>query len=79
MRLTVRVKPKSKQPSVRAGEAGVLIVAVQAAPTHGQANAAVIKAIAEHLNVSPSRVRIVRGQAGRTKIVDIVEASSRQR
>ncbi len=71
MRLTIRVKPKSKQPGVTESKDGSLIVAVREAPTGGQANTAVMKAIAEHFGVTPSRVRIVRGAASRKKVVDV--------
>lgn len=71
MYITVRVKPKSKQPSVTDVEEGGFIVAVHEAPRDGQANAAVVKAIAKHFCVAPSRVRIIRGLASRKKIVTI--------
>lgn len=74
MRLTVRVKPKSKRASVTETGDGELIVAVHETPTDGQANAAVIKAIAKHFGATPSRVRIVHGLANRNKIVEIQEA-----
>ncbi len=74
MRLTIRVKPKSKQPSVTAQTDGSLVVAVHAAPVDGQANDAVIRAVARHLRVAPSRVRIVRGWHNRNKVV-VVEAA----
>lgn len=71
MYLAVRVKPKSKRPSVTEAENGVLIVAVSEAPADGKANAAVIKAVAEHFDVAPSRVTLVHGHKSRKKIVDI--------
>lgn len=71
MPMTVRVKPRSKLPRVTEAGDGTLIVAVHEAPADGQANAAVIKAVAKHFGVAPSRVRIVRGLASRTKAVEI--------
>ncbi len=72
MRLTVRVKTKSKQPSV-AVEGKTAMVAVHETPTDGRANAAVIKALAKHFHVAPSCIRILRGATSRIKIVEVVE------
>jgi len=48
-----------------------LRVAVTAPPHDGQANDAVRDAVAEYLGVPRSHVRIVRGHAGRRKILEI--------
>ncbi len=48
------------------------IVAVCEPPVAGRANMAIIKAMAGHFNVAPSRVRIISGYASRQKILEIV-------
>ncbi len=71
MRFIARVKPKSQQPSVTVVGDGELVVAVHEAPADGQANTAVIKVIARHFGVAPSRVHILHGLASRKKVVAI--------
>ena len=73
MLLTIRVKPKAKQPSVTEDADGGLIVAVREAPEDGKANAAVITALARHFDVPRSSVTIVRGLTGRKKVVRVGE------
>lgn len=71
MRLTVRVKPRAQQPSMTKADDGTFVVAVSDPAVGGKANAAVIKAVAEHFDVAPSRVTLVHGHKSRKKIVDI--------
>ena len=44
---------------------------VTAAPDKGRANAAVVSLLAEALGVARSKVRIVRGQTSRDKVVTV--------
>lgn len=71
MLLTVRVKPKAKQPSVTTNADGSFVVAVHEAPTDGRANDAVKHALAKHFNVAPYRVSIRYGKTSRSKVVEI--------
>jgi len=48
-----------------------LRVRVTAAPTEGQANAAVIALLAKTLGVSKSRLEIIRGYSSRDKVVSV--------
>ena len=75
--MRVRVTPRGGRDAVEGldklsdGRA-VLKVRVRAAPTEGQANAALGRILAKTLGVPPSRVAIVRGATSRTKQVKIV-------
>ncbi len=71
MLLTVTVKPKAKKPFVTELRGGAFVVAVSAPPVEGKANAALIKALAKHLGVAPSRLSIVQGATGRNKVVQL--------
>ena len=79
MRISVKAKPASKVEEVkkidppvgRAGETH-FVVSVKEPPVQGRANAAIIKALAAHFKVAPSRVRIVFGHTSREKIIEIV-------
>jgi uncharacterized protein YggU (UPF0235/DUF167 family) len=50
-------------------EVGAVTVRVTAAPERGKANAAVVEALAEALNMPASAVEIVRGHGARDKVV----------
>jgi uncharacterized protein (TIGR00251 family) len=76
MRLSVHVTPRARRERVERLDEGALRVAVTAPPHEGQANAAVIKAVAAYLGVAPSRVRIVRGHAARRKVLHVEEETS---
>ena len=75
MRFSVVVTPRAARERVEWIDATHLRVAVTAPPHEGRANAAVVKAVAAFLDVAPSRVRIIRGEASRRKIIDVMEGS----
>ncbi len=70
MRITVTVKPGSKSPGIeQSGDS--LIVRVRERAIEGSANDAVARAIAEHYDVAPSRVHLIRGARSRTKVFEV--------
>lgn len=75
MRFAVRVKPGTKRTLVGGtwdGPGGAaLVVAVTAPAVDGKANAAVCAAVADAFGVRASTVRIVRGERGRDKLVEL--------
>jgi uncharacterized protein (TIGR00251 family) len=71
IRLSVKVQPRSSRPGVEETGRGEFKVRVKAAPDKGRANAEVIELLAEHFDVPPSRIKIVRGEISRTKIIVI--------
>lgn len=71
MRISVRVHPKSSAVRVTRSGPGEFEVWVTAPPADNRANEAVQEALAEFLGVSKSRVRLVRGAGGRSKIFDV--------
>lgn len=75
MRVSVQVTPGARHTRVERIDGTSLHVAVTAPAREGRANAAVIKAVAEFLNVAPSRVRIARGAASRHKVLEVTEGS----
>jgi uncharacterized protein len=72
VRITVHVTPRARRPVVERRADGTFHVAVTASPHEGEANAAVVAALADHFGVSRTRVRIVQGYRGRRKVIDIV-------
>jgi len=66
--VTVRVKPGStKGPLLERGADGDLTIYVRERAVDGQANAAVIRLLAEHLGVSRSQVALTSGLTSRLK------------
>lgn len=67
--IPLRAKPRAGKNAVEGVRDGVLLVSVRAAPTDGEANAAVIETVAEALRCAKSNVRLIRGQKSRDKAV----------
>lgn len=67
----IRVTPHAKQNKVVESD-GVLRVYTTVAPENGRANAAVIDLLAEYFEVPKSRIKILKGLAGRDKIVTVI-------
>ncbi|MBS4729629.1 DUF167 domain-containing protein [Mycobacterium sp. SM1] len=66
--LVVTVKPGSRKgPLVEVGDDGALTVYVREPAADGRANEAVIRLLAERLQVPRSRVRLVSGMTSRVK------------
>jgi len=84
--ISIRVTPRSSKPGIAGWRAGAdgreeLEVRVAAAPTDGEANAAVIKLLAKELGVPKTSIEIVSGETGRHKRIalPIDEAEMRAR
>lgn len=69
-RLAIRVSPGSSRDAVELAE-GKLLVRVRARAVDGQANEAVLALVARALGLAPSRVRLLRGAAGREKLLQV--------
>jgi uncharacterized protein (TIGR00251 family) len=66
--VVARIKPGSKKgPLIESGPEGELIVYVRERAVEGKANTAVVKLLAEHFGVAPSRVELVSGHTSRLK------------
>ena len=69
--LAIRVTTRAAKNAVTGERDGRLTLSVRAAPTDGEANAAVIQVLAKALGVPKSNVQIVRGARSREKSVRI--------
>ncbi|MEI7576082.1 MAG: DUF167 domain-containing protein [Armatimonadota bacterium] len=70
MLIQVRLQPKSSQN--RLEQDGETYKAwVSAPPIDGAANEALIKLVAKHFGVAPSKVEIVRGHTSRDKVLEV--------
>ena len=72
MRIYVKVLPRSSRNSVEQTAAGEYKVKLTAPPVDGEANASLIKVLAEHFAVARSAISIVGGKSAKTKIIDII-------
>lgn len=75
-RITVRLTPRGGSDVIDAWDGDVLHVRVAAAPVGGKANQALLKLLAKALGVAPSRLAILSGATGRTKVIEIDAMSS---
>jgi uncharacterized protein len=73
LRVQVRVKPRSARSQVLGVnvEARVLEVAVSSPPVDGAANKELIRTVAKHFGLGRSKVRIVSGERGRLKMLEL--------
>ena len=72
MNIQVIVKPGAKNQKVVVSDDG-LVVYLHARAHDGEANAALIKALADYYEVSKSCVTILRGQKSHQKVVEILK------
>lgn len=69
--VAVRVRPGSRRAGVEMLSPGEYKVSVISVAERGEANKEVVARLAEHFGLPPSRVRIVRGQKSRLKLIAI--------
>jgi hypothetical protein len=79
--LRLAVTPRAAAERVGPYRDGVLHVRVSRPPADGEANRAVLRLVARSLDVPPSSLRIVAGERGRRKRIEVValEADELQR
>jgi uncharacterized protein (TIGR00251 family) len=69
--LSVRIQPRASNNDVTVMEDGKLKIRLTAPPVDGAANEALVKFLADKLDLSRSQVEIVSGHTGREKIIRI--------
>lgn len=80
--LRVRVQPRASKDALGGCRDGALVVRLTAPPVAGAANEALQRFLGRTLGIAPTAVRVVRGAAGRNKLVavsGIDAASARER
>jgi uncharacterized protein len=70
-RLSLRVAPGAKRTEIVGRHGDGWKVRVTAAPEHGRANDAVVRLLADTLEVPRAAVTVVSGHTGRDKIVEL--------
>jgi hypothetical protein len=69
--VSVRVLPRSSREGVAGFEGGVVRIRLNAPPVEGKANDALVRFLAKALGVPRSRVTLVTGERGRSKVVRV--------
>jgi hypothetical protein len=82
VRIRLRVQPRASRTEVAGVHGDALRVRLTAAPVDGAANEALVRFLADRLAVARTAVRLVAGEAARTKLVavdgiDAAEARAR--
>lgn len=71
MKISIRVKPNSKENQVEETGPNELLVKVKAPPQENKANQEVMKTLSKYFQVPRSRISIVSGLKSKQKIVKI--------
>ena len=71
MKIIVKTKPGAKNDKIEKIDESNYIVYVKEPPINGRANAALVKLLAEHFDISVSLVSIISGHMARVKVVEI--------
>lgn len=72
MRIFVKVKPNSKTEGVRKIDPAHFEVRTKSPPREGKANTAAIDALACHLRIPKSRIKILAGAKSKQKVFEIL-------
>ena len=67
----VKAKPRSKHAKVEQIDETHFVIAVTEPPLEGKANAAIVRALAEHLGIAPSRLHLISNPIWKQKIFEV--------
>lgn len=70
-RITIKVLPRSSRNSIELLPDGSYKVKITAAPVDGEANKKVITFLSKEWDVPKSKIKIVKGEASREKLIEI--------
>lgn len=69
-RISVKVKPRASREEVEGWKEDVLVVRLTSPPVDGAANSSLIRLLAKKTGLPRSRIRIVSGEKGRSKVLE---------
>lgn len=72
MFIKVKVKPNSRESSVKMLEADRFVVNVESKAERGEANEETVALLAEHLDIPKNKLRLKKGGRERSKIFEIL-------
>lgn len=71
LRLTLHIQPRASKSEVVGRHGDAIRVRIAAPPVDGAANEELVRLLAEQLAVPRKAIRIVSGQTGRRKVVEV--------
>jgi uncharacterized protein (TIGR00251 family) len=71
LKITVKVKPNSRENSIKKLENGSFEVKVSVPPEKGKANQRVIELLSKELKIAKSRITLIKGDTSREKLFDV--------
>lgn len=71
MKIIVKAKTKAKVEKVEKIDLAIYKVSVKEAPIQGKANEAIIKALADYFDTSPSSIVLISGQTSKQKVFEV--------
>jgi uncharacterized protein (TIGR00251 family) len=71
MKITIKVKPNSKENKIEEDDFGIFNIWVTALPEKGKANRQVIEILSNYFKVPKSSINIVCGEKSKSKIIEI--------
>lgn len=77
-RITIKVKPRASRDKIEGWQEDSLQVRLTSPPVEGAANAALIKLLARKTGVAKSRISIVTGEKGRSKVLEFEGITSEE-
>jgi uncharacterized protein len=75
LRLRIYTQPKASRDEIVGLHGDELKVAITAPPVDGKANAHIIKFMAKEFGVAKSKIKIIKGELSRHKVIEIESAS----
>lgn len=72
MRISVRVKPKSREEKIEKTDNGYTVY-IKEQPIENRANIALIKLLSKYFNVPKSKINILAGIKSKNKIIEIYD------
>ncbi len=73
MKISVKIKPNSKESKLEKKGENIFLVYVKSLPIENKANQELVEIISEYFNVPESKVSIVSGLHSKNKILEIKE------
>jgi len=71
IQVAVRVYPRARKQEIEEFPSGELKLKVKSPPIKGKANREVIDVLSSYFGLSPSRIKIIRGEKSRLKLISL--------
>jgi uncharacterized protein (TIGR00251 family) len=78
LRITLHVQPRASRTEVAGVHGDALRIRVAAPPVEGEANQELLRFLAKKLRLPKSDLKLIHGESGRTKIIEIRNATRDQ-